>query len=281
MVHTVIKLLAISQENQNCTLQKAVSKIIWNLRSSYQSKIKSSPFEIHYNRKPNTIWKQLASDKPSFGILDKGKSILSKERANDWNSDDRLEDGYNDDLVAKNNQTPIEKGYDTDYASSSKIKSDRIPLQSPFNGKIFRKTNGNINRDCLYKELNKRFINSSTSTVELSDGKIIRKPDIATPKCTSNKIRPFKGNILFPYFPNPNVEVSQKHEGLRRKPKPRKPIPRTRKQVELAPSDNLIRTRVSGTSSKPIRRQTRRSKKSSTPPGYLASDESMLIPSDI
>ena len=196
MVHTVkIKLFAISQENQKRTLHNAVSKILWNLRSSYQFKIKCSPFEIHYNRKPNTIWKQLASGKPSFGILDKGKSILSKERANDWNSDDRLEDGYKDDLVAKKNQTPVEKGYDTDYASSSKIKSIRRPLQSPFKGKILRKTNGNIIRDCFYKELNKRIINSSTSTVELSDGKILQKSDIAIPKSTSNKIRPFKRNI--------------------------------------------------------------------------------------
>ena len=38
---------------------------------------------------------------------------------------------------------------------------------------------------------------------------------------------------------------------------------------------------MSGPSSKPVRRQTRQSKKSTTPPGYLASDESMLIPSDI
>ena len=84
LAHTVkIKLLAISEEHDKSTLQNAVSKIIWNLRSSYQSKIKCSPFEIHYNRKPNTIWKQLASGKPSFGILDKGKSILSKERAKD------------------------------------------------------------------------------------------------------------------------------------------------------------------------------------------------------
>ena len=155
-------------------------------------------FGIHYNRKPNIIWKQLVSGKPFFGILDKGNSILSKERANNWNSDDRLEDGNKDDLVAKKNQTPIEKGYDTDYASSSKTKSDRISLQSPFKGKTLRKKNGNINRDCFYQELNKRIINSSTSTVELSDGKIIRKSDIAIPKSTSNKIRPFKGNISFP-----------------------------------------------------------------------------------
>ena len=184
-------------------------------------------------------------------------------------------------MVPNKNQTPIEKGYDTDYASSSKIKSDRIPLQSPFKGKILRKTNSNINRDCFYKELNKRIIKSNTSTIELSDGKIRRKSDIAIPKSTSNKIRPFKGNISFPFFPNPNVEVGQKQEGSRRKPKPKKPMPSTRKQVELVPSDNLTRTCVSGTSSKPVWRQTRCSKKSSTPPVYLASDESMLIPSDI
>ena len=36
LVHTVkIKLLAISKEHQKCTLQNAVSKIIWSLRSSY------------------------------------------------------------------------------------------------------------------------------------------------------------------------------------------------------------------------------------------------------
>ena len=184
-------------------------------------------------------------------------------------------------MVAKKNQTPVEKGYDTDYASSSKTKTDRILLQSPFKGKILRKTNSNINRDCFYKELSKRIINLSTSTVELSDGKMLRKSDIAMLKTISNKIRPVKGNISFPYFLNPNNEVGQKQEGLRRKPKPRKPLPKTRKQVELAPSDNLTRTHVTGTSSKSVRRQTRRLKKSSTPPDHLASDESMLIPSVI
>ena len=116
--HTVkIKLLVMAQEAQKCTLQIAVSKLILNFWSSYQSKIKSSPFEIHFNRKPNTVWKQLASGKPSIGNLDKGKSILSKERAKDWNVDDRVEDGYKDTLIPKKNLTSTEKGYDTDYAS--------------------------------------------------------------------------------------------------------------------------------------------------------------------
>ena len=135
----IIKLLAISKEHHKCTLQNAVSKIIWSLRSTYQSKIKCSPFEVHYNRKPNTIWKQLASGKPSFGILNKGKSILSKERAKDWNADDRLEEGYKDGLIAKKNQTPTEKGYDTDYASSSKITPKDYQSKVPSKVKSFGK----------------------------------------------------------------------------------------------------------------------------------------------
>ena len=59
-------------------------------------------FEIHFNRKPNTIWKQLASGKPSIGILDKA---TSKERAKDWNADDRVEDGYKDTLIPEKNLT--------------------------------------------------------------------------------------------------------------------------------------------------------------------------------
>ena len=97
-----------SLEQQKPTLKFAISKIIWNLQPSFQSKIKCSPFEIHFNRKPNRIWKQLASSNLSGGFLDKGKSILIKERALDWNADDWIEDGYKDYLVPKKNQSPLE-----------------------------------------------------------------------------------------------------------------------------------------------------------------------------
>ena len=130
-----------AEETQKSALQDAVSKIIWNLRSSYQSKIKCFPFEVHLNRKPNTIWKQLASGKSFNEILDKGKSILFRERAKDWNADDRVEDGYKDMLIPKKSLTPAEKGHDTDYASTSKPSSSRAPLQRPFKGKILPKTN--------------------------------------------------------------------------------------------------------------------------------------------
>ena len=44
---------------------------------------------------------------------------------------------------------------------------------------------------------------------ELSDGKIVRKLDFAIPKSNSSKIRSFKGDISFPYFPNHIVEVGE------------------------------------------------------------------------
>ena len=130
-------------------------------------------------------------------------------------------------------------------------------------------------------ELNKKIINTSSSTEELSDVKKIRKSDIAISKANSSKIRFFKGNNSFPCFLNYNVEVGQKTEKPRRQTKPQKQQTRNRNQTELGSSDNNRRTRVSKSSSKPARRQPCRSKKTTILPGYLASDESMIITSDI
>ena len=72
LVHTVkIKFIAMAFEQQKPNLQEAVWKVIWNPRSSFQSKINCSPFEIRFNRTPNTIWKQLAYKKLSDEFLDK------------------------------------------------------------------------------------------------------------------------------------------------------------------------------------------------------------------
>ena len=219
-----------SLDQQKLTLQLAISKIIWNLHSSFQSKIKCSPFEIHFNRKPNTIWKQLAYSKLSGRFSDNEKSILSKERALDWNADDRIEDGYKDSLVPKKNQSPLEKGYDSDYPTASKPSSSRVSLKSPFKGKILRKTEGCINRNPFYKQLGQKIINSLKSTVELSDGKVIRKSDIAIPKSKSSTTRSFRRNFFVPSFINPDFQVGSRKTT---KPKPqqtRKLGPKTRRQ---------------------------------------------------
>ena len=268
-----------SLEQQKPTLQFAISKIIWNLRSSFQSKIKCSPFEIHFNRKPSTIWKQLASSKLSGGFLDKGKSILSKERALDWNADDRIEDGYKDCLVPKKNQSPLEKGYDSVHPTSSKPSSSRVSLNSPFKAYLLRKTNGNINGNSFYKQLGQKIINSTKSTVELSDGKIIRKSDIAIPKSKSSTIRSFRGNISFPSFINTDLQVGPRKTNKTKPQQTRKLGPKTRRQIEL-PTPVNTRSRGINQPTKSNKPKRTRNKASTSNTGYFAGDESMFIPSD-
>ena len=280
LVHTVkIKLLAMSIEQQRLTLQFAISKIVWNLRSSCQSKIKCSPFEIHFNRKPNTIWKQLASSNLSGGFLDKGKSILSKERAFDWNADDRIEDGYKDCLVPKKNQSPLEKGYDSDHPADSKPSCSRVSLKSLFKGNLLRKTNGSINGNLLYKQLGQKIINSTKSMVELSDGKIIRKSDIAIPKSKSSTIRSFKENNSFPSFINTDLQVGSRKTNKTKPQQTGKLGPKTRRQIEL-PTPVTTRSRGINQPIKLNKSKRTQNKASTSNTGYLAGDESMFIPSD-
>ena len=82
LIYTVkAKLLAMSFNDPKPSLNTAIDKIIWNIRSTKQSSIGCCPFSKHFNRSPNTFWKSLVSHAIS---LDKGKSILTKDRAQDW-----------------------------------------------------------------------------------------------------------------------------------------------------------------------------------------------------
>ena len=220
-----------SLDQQKPTLQLAISKIMWNLRSLFQSKLKCSPFEIHFNRKPNTIWKQLASRKSSGGFLDKGKSIFSRERTLDWNADDRIEDGYKDSLVPKKNQSLVEKGYDSDYPPASKPSSSRLPLQGPFKGKILRKTGRSINGNPFYKQLGQK----NYKCIKIY-GRF--------QKSKSSTNRSFRENISFPSFINPDFQVGSRKTSKQKLKHTHKIGPKTRRQIELATSDNNTMTRV-------------------------------------
>ena len=97
LIYTVnAKLLAMSFNDPKPSLNTAIDKIIWNIHSTKQSSIGCSPFSEHFNRSPNTFWKSLVSHAIS---LDKGKSILSKDRAQDWGADDAFEDGYLENIA--------------------------------------------------------------------------------------------------------------------------------------------------------------------------------------
>ena len=75
------KLLAMSFELPKPPLNASIEKIIWNLRISKQSAIGCFPFEKHFNRTANTRLKNHLSD---IDHLDKGKDIMSKQRASNW-----------------------------------------------------------------------------------------------------------------------------------------------------------------------------------------------------
>ena len=122
----------------------------------------------------------MACNKLSDGFLDKGKSILCKERALGWKADDRIEDGYEHNLIPKKTSPHWRKGYESEYPSASKPSSSRLPPQSPFKGETLRKTKGSINGNPFYKQLNQKVISASKTTAELSDGKIIRKSENLT-----------------------------------------------------------------------------------------------------
>ena len=114
-------------------LNTAIDKIIWNIRSTKQSSIGCSPFSKHFNRSPNTFWKSLVSQAIS---LDKEKSILSKDREQDWGADNAFEDGYLENIASD------KRGYESDPSDKADRNLQRAPLSNPFSqgGNWFRKT---------------------------------------------------------------------------------------------------------------------------------------------
>ena len=160
------------------SLNTAIDKIIWNIRSTKQSSIGCSPFSKHFNRSPNTFWKSLVSHAIS---LDKGKSILTKDRAQNWGADDAFEDGYLEDRAIE------ERGYESDPADKVDRNLQRAPLSNPFSqgGNWFRKTVNRREGEPYFKPLGSKPLSDTKHTVTLDKGHVIRKSDLAF-----NKIQP-------------------------------------------------------------------------------------------
>ena len=68
--------------------------------------------------------------------LDKGKSIMSRDRAQDWGANDTFEDGYLENAVAD------KRGYESDPTDKPDRSLQRAPISNPFSqgGNWFRKT---------------------------------------------------------------------------------------------------------------------------------------------
>ena len=157
------------------------------------------------------------------------------------------------------------------------LQNLRVSLNSPFKGNLLRKTNGSIHGNPFYKQLGQKIINATKSTVKLSDGKIIRKSDIAIPKFKSSTIRSFKGNISFPSFTNSDLQVGPRKTNRSKPRQMQKLGPKTRRQIE---HPTPVTTRSRGINHPTKKSNRARNKASTSNTRYLAGDESMFIPSD-
>ena len=154
------------------SLNAAIDEIIWNIRSTKQSSIGSSPFSKHFNRSPNTFWKSPVSHAIS---LDKGKPIMSRDRAQYWKANDTIKDGYRENSVAD------KRGYESDPTDKPDLRLHRDSLSNPFRqgGNWFRKTFNRREVERYFKPLGGKPLSSITHTVTLDNGHVLRKLDLA------------------------------------------------------------------------------------------------------
>ena len=116
------KLLTMSFNDPKPSINTAIEKIFWNIRSTKQSSIGCFPFSKHFNRSPNTFWRSLVSHAINS---DKGKSIMTRDRAQDWGANDTFEDGYLE------NARTDKRGYESDPSDKLDRSLQRAPTIQP------------------------------------------------------------------------------------------------------------------------------------------------------
>ena len=164
------------------SLNESIKKFVWILRISKQSAIGLASFEKHFNRAANTRWKNLMSD---IDHLDKGKAIMSKDRATNWELHDGAEDGYldedkdsfsgpEDNLPQARTVTTNTNPDDNKQASEPLAKRKAV-----MGGNLYRKVSNRKNRDPYFNLVKKDIIDSSEHTITLNNGHDLRKSDLA------------------------------------------------------------------------------------------------------
>ena len=164
------------------SLNKSTEKIIWNLRISKQSAIGCTPFEKKFIGVANTRWKNLMSD---IDHLDKGKAIMSKDRATNWEPHDGAEDGYldeeKDSTSDPEDNLPLARTV-TLNTTPDDINQFSEPLakrKAVMGGNLYRKVSNRKNRDPYFNLVYKDIIDSSEHTITLDNGHVLRKLGLA------------------------------------------------------------------------------------------------------
>ena len=110
--------------------------------------------------------------------LDKGKSILSKKRAQDWGANDITEDGYLEETI------PDSRGYESDTIDETDQVVLRAPLSNPFSqgGNWYRKTVKGREGQPYFKPLGGKPFSDTKHAVTLDNGQLLRNSDLAFKK---------------------------------------------------------------------------------------------------
>ena len=204
------------------SLNDSIEKIIWNLRISKQTAIGCTPFEKHFNRVANTRWKSLMSN---IDHLDKGKAIMSKERAANWELHDGAEDGYSDEEKDSTSDPeenmPLARIFSLHTTPGVTIRTSE-PLakrKAVMGGNLYRKVSNTKNRDPYFNLVKKDIIDSSEHTVTLDNGLVLRKSDLAI----KGKILPGPKKIIVNQTPTGhNIHTHSSLAGKRKFSPPKK-----------------------------------------------------------
>ena len=160
-------------------------KLSGTLESKNQSTIGCTPFEKHFNRTANTSLKNLISFN---NRLDKGKSILSNQRARNWELHDGGEDGYLDaDMDTQSDNLLLAQTIPSFPAPEVYNLSNgpRATKRLVSGGKYFGRATNRKNGEPYFNPIKKDIIDSSEHSITLDNGHNLRKSDLA-----------FKGKLL-------------------------------------------------------------------------------------
>ena len=157
--------------------------------------------------------------------LDKGKAILSKERATNWELHDGAEDGYldeeKDSTSDPEENLPLARTFSLHTTPDDTTRTSD-PLgkgKAVTGGNLYRKVSNRENRDPYFNLVKKDIIDFSEHTFTLDNGHVLRKSDLAI----KGKILPGPKNIIVNQTPTGhNTHIHSSLAGKRKLSPPKK-----------------------------------------------------------
>ena len=159
--------------------------------------------------------------------LDKRKTIMSKDRATNWELHDGADDGYldeeKDSTSDPEENMPLSRTFNLHTTPDVTIRSSE-PLakrKAVMGGNLYNKVSNRKNRDPYFNLVKNDIIDSSEHTVTLDNGHVLRKSDLAI----KGKILPGPKKIIVNQTPiGHNLHTDSSLAGKRKLSPPKKAV---------------------------------------------------------